>query len=101
MAIDNALAVVRHLPPRPGADAAMSKSKTKAHECRATQYSIGRTGEPIYADGATRIDIDDEAGGEFIVLTQSSLHQEARITIDPDEWPLVRKAIDKLVKVCR
>lgn len=76
-------------------------SKHKKHECRVTQYSIGRTGDPIYAEGTIRVDIDDEAGGEFIVLKQDSLHQDAHIAIDPDEWPLVRKAIDKLVKACR
>ncbi|WP_252178364.1 hypothetical protein [Endozoicomonas sp. 4G] len=76
-------------------------SKAKKYECRATQYSVSRRGDPIYADGTTRIDIDDESGGEFIVLAQSSLHRDARITIDPAEWPLVRKAIDRLVKACR
>ena len=78
----------------------MSK-KAKTHECRVTQYSIGRKGEPIYSEGTTRVDIDDEAGGEFIVLKQDSLYQDACVRIDPDEWPLMRKAIDRLVKSCR
>jgi hypothetical protein len=76
-------------------------AQKKKHECRATQYSIGREGEPIYSEGTIRIDIDDEAGGEFVTLKQESLYQDACIRIDPDEWPLVRKAIDKLVKRCR
>lgn len=78
----------------------MSKTR-KRYECRATQYSIGPKGGPIYAEGTLRIDIDDEAGGEFISLKQDSLFQDACIRIDPDEWPLVRKAIDRLVKSCR
>jgi hypothetical protein len=76
-------------------------AQKKKHECRATQYSISREGEPIYSEGTIRIDIDDEGAGEFIVLTQEATSARGGVAIDPDEWPLVRKAIDKLVKRCR
>lgn len=78
-----------------------AKTKTKTHECRATQYTISRPGEPTFAEGVIRIEIDDEAAGEYIVLTQDGFQSTGRVSIDPDEWPLVRKTIDKLVKTCR
>ena len=62
------------------------------YDCRTTQFTVARKGDRIYAESATRIDIDDEGAGEFIVLARD----EMRIAIDPGEWPVMRAAIDAL-----
>jgi len=62
------------------------------YECRATQFTVARKGDQIYSESATRIDIDDEGAGEFIALVRDGM----RITIDPEEWPVIRDAIDTL-----
>jgi hypothetical protein len=54
--------------------------------------------ETIFCEQATRIEIDDEGAGEFVVLRQ---HEGGKITIDPAEWPLLRAAINRMVKQCR
>ena len=40
-----------------------------------------------------------EGGGEFIKVTQPD--GAAEIRIDADEWPAIRRAIDKLFKECK
>lgn len=67
-------------------------SEAVEYESRPTQVTVTRKGDRIYAESATRIDIDDEGAGEFIVLARD----EMRIEIDPGEWPLMRAAIDVL-----
>jgi hypothetical protein len=57
-------------------------------------------GEPIFSDHATHIEIEDEAAGEFVVVKQLQ-EGYGKIGISPEDWPAIRKAIDKLVKACR
>jgi len=54
-------------------------------------------GEPLYSERVTTVSIDDEAGGEFIVLSQSPDSGEMRLAIDPDEWPHVVAAVERLL----
>jgi hypothetical protein len=65
-----------------------------------TRLVVVPEGEPIFSDFATHIEIDDHAAGEFVVVKQ---FQEGygKIGISPEDWPAIRKAIDKLVKACR
>lgn len=67
------------------------------HETRVTRLHVVRTGEPIFDESATSVEIIDEAAGEFVELSQES----GRIRIDPGEWPTLRKAIDRMVRECR
>ena len=67
-------------------------------ETRTLALIVLPDGEPIFCERATRIEIDDEAGGEFVVLRQN---EDGKITIDPSEWPLLRAAINRMVKQCR
>lgn len=43
--------------------------------------------------GATVISLDDVGGGLFVAVEQD----EERIGINPDEWPLVRDAIEEML----
>ena len=50
---------------------------------------------------ATTITIEDEAGGEIVVIEQSGLVDAGKIRIDPTEWPAIRAAIDRMIEECR
>ena len=67
------------------------------YEARLIGVVVVPEGKPLYADTVTRIEIDDETGGEFVKVTQN----RGSVGIDPDEWPAVREAIDRAIRDCR
>lgn len=72
------------------------------YETRITRIVVHKTQESIHGESATTIEIGDLGGGEFVTLTQNADgDSEYMITIDPDEWPTIRKAIDQMVKECK
>ena len=59
-------------------------------------------GESLFSDQATEVEIQDEAGGEFVVIRQYPEYKETQeIRFDPDEWKTLRSVIDKAVKLCQ
>lgn len=74
---------------------------TTQYECRVTQWTVVPIGEPTFSEMATVVSIDDESGGEFVVVKQSGRVDLSKIAINPDEWPALRKAIDTAIKQCR
>lgn len=69
---------------------------------RTTKLTIVPSGEPLYSDRATSIEIDDEAGGEFIRVNQSGDSvRQGTIAFDPEEWSSIRAAIDLMVESCQ
>ena len=54
--------------------------------------------DTILSEMATRVSIDDEGGGEYVRAEQTST---GSILINPDEWPAIREAIDRMVSECR
>jgi hypothetical protein len=72
------------------------------HETRTLKIAVGVKGEPIFHEGATEIEIVDEAAGEFLKITQSMDNAEPGvIKIDPHEWPMLKAAINRMMKECR
>jgi hypothetical protein len=65
-----------------------------------TSVFIVQKGEPIFAEGATRVEICDEGAGEFVVVSQPS-ETKTGIAFDPEHWPIIRAAIDDMVGRCR
>lgn len=65
-----------------------------------TEVAVVMEGRELYDEATTRIKIDDEGGGEFVVVSQCS-KQPGQIKIDPHEWPTVREAIDEMLARCR
>lgn len=55
-------------------------------------------GEETFSDKATFIEIVDEAGGEFLEISQCSGIEGQKIRLDDDEWPHVREAINEMFK---
>lgn len=71
------------------------------YETRITSLVIAPKTEPIFSECATHVRIIDEAAGEFIEIDQSSTNNLGKIHITPEEWPVLRGAIDKMIQDCR
>ena len=71
------------------------------YETRTLKIAVMPENEPIFANGVTEIKIVDEAGGEFIEVSQCNDDNVGKIQIDPTEWPHIREAINKMIKECR
>lgn len=72
------------------------------YTARPTRFTIAPRGEPMFSERATTIEIDDEADGEFIRVRQCPEGEpEAVININPEEWPLIRSAINRAVRLCQ
>ena len=68
-----------------------------AYETRTIGMAVSVAGEAIFHEGTTKIEIADEAAGEFLEISQ----EVGVIKISPEEWPTLRAAIDKMIGECR
>lgn len=69
---------------------------------RVVELAVGPEGCDLFDAAVTRVRIEDEAAGEFVVVTQQrSDSSDQKIAIDPDEWPALMDAINKMVRECR
>ena len=70
---------------------------------RTTKLVVLPEDQPIFSEYATEIEIQDEVGGEFVVVRQvhdgSNGANEIRLTVE--EWPAVRRAINRMLARCR
>ncbi len=73
---------------------------TYKFEIRPLALVVTAEGDAIFSETSTRVEIDDEAAGEFVTVVQSN-RTEAGIAIDPSEWPTIRDAIDQMIDNCR
>lgn len=71
------------------------------YETRVIAKVVLPVGEPLYSEMATQIALDDECGGEFVMVSQSALPDAGKIRLNPEEWPAVRAAIDEMMQLCR
>jgi hypothetical protein len=71
------------------------------YETRITQVVVVPEGEATCSELATTIQIEDEAEGiEFLSIRQN-LKPEAYIRIYPQEWMMIRSAINDMMARCR
>ncbi len=70
-------------------------------EKRITAVTVCKVGEPIFSDYATRVEIVDEAAGEFVEVSQAGRERGGKIAIAAEEWPSLRDAIGQLLNECR
>lgn len=73
----------------------------KPYETRILSLIVLPEGEAIFSEQATTITIEDDAGGEFIVIEQQGLAGAGKIRIDPTEWTALKEAIDRMIGECR
>lgn len=71
------------------------------YETRITQITIVPEKEPLFSESATKVSIEDEAAGEFVVIRQSASTENGKIAINPGEWPAIRDAVERMIKECR
>ena len=71
------------------------------YEERVLSVVVLPEGEPVFCEAATTVIIEDEAGGEYVVVSQDGTPDRGTIAINPEEWPVLRAAIDKMVAECR
>jgi quinol monooxygenase YgiN len=68
------------------------------HKSIPTSYSVFYEKEnPLYGEYATHIEIDDEAGGGFIILKQYTDDGTMKIKLDKDEMEEVFRLANKLL----
>ena len=77
----------------------MSDQEKTHYAIRTLALILLPDGENIFCEAATRVGIDDGGAGEFVILRH--IDSGEKFSIDPSEWPLLRAAINRLVKQCR
>jgi hypothetical protein len=71
------------------------------YEMLVSALTVKPIDEPIYSERATTVRIDDEAAGPFVVVEQHGRDDIGKITIDIEEWPVLKNAIDRMIELCR
>jgi hypothetical protein len=69
---------------------------------RILKMGVNKVGEPIFAEGAVTVEIDDFAAGEFVKVKSNTDDPalEGYLCIDKREWPALRQTIDYMIKQC-
>ena len=70
------------------------------YETIVTRLTIRPVGGPIFANEAIHVEMEDEAAGEFVVIRQCRDDSEQSVRVDPDEWPTVRSAVNRIARTC-
>lgn len=77
-----------------------STGRVSEYKTRVTRLLVVPQGEPTFSEQATTVEIADEAAGEFVEVTQHGRSDIGKIAINPEEWPALRAAINRLVRLC-
>jgi hypothetical protein len=67
---------------------------------RTIKWVLSPTDDHMLSMECTDIEIVDEGGGEYVEVSQSA-DGHGKISINPEEWPMMRKAIDDAIRQCR
>lgn len=65
-----------------------------------TQITLVTEGEPLFSERGYTVKIEDHAAVEFIEVQDHS-DDDGRIAINPEDWPALRRAINRMVKNCQ
>jgi len=63
------------------------------YEMQTMEIAIKYKSESIFHDAVTRVSLDNEGDGTFLVISQSG----NRVRIDLEEWPIICDAVDVLL----
>lgn len=75
-----------------------SKPSLKYPIATSIEVSVHRAQDnPIFGEGTTKVRVEDEGGGSFIVLTQTSEESEGKLRFDLDELECVVKVAKELI----
>jgi len=67
-------------------------------ESRVTAISVGPLGTSTLDDQVTLVQIENE-GGEYVTL--QNVDGSGLVAITPEEWPAIRRAVNRLIRDCR
>ena len=70
-------------------------------ETRTIKIAVVPKNEPIFSRETTTIEIVDDSGGEYLEVCQCNEENEGKICINPEEWPTIKEAIEKMLEECR
>jgi hypothetical protein len=78
---------------------------TTKYQTRVTRLHVLPVGEPLFAERATVVEIEDEAAGEYVTVTQqypdaSSTAQRIGVC-DREEWEAIKAAVERMLAECR
>lgn len=64
--------------------------------------AVHREGEsPVFGEGTTHVQLEDEGGGAFVILRQFGEHEkEGELRFDVDELQVVAREAARMVRVC-
>lgn len=72
------------------------------YKIRTARLSIVKDDGDLFSETTTHVEIDDEAAGEFVKITQQFDGGTNQVTvIEPAEWPALRDAIEQMIKECK
>lgn len=71
---------------------------TKPFKIRTTRLTIAPEGATIYDERSISVTIDDEGGGEYLKI-ESACGEPGELHLDPEEWPHVIAALERLTAV--
>lgn len=71
------------------------------YETRVTSVTIVPAGEPLFVDGTITVRIDDQAAGEYLIIEQEMDGDSGKISVNPEEVPLLIAALRRMAKECR
>jgi len=72
----------------------------KPLETRVTALTLVPEGEAIFSEYGFCVELVDDAAGEYVTVEQQ-IDTSPKISIDPDEWPALRSAINRMVRCAR
>jgi len=68
---------------------------------RTTQLTIGHENGQIFDEGTYTVTIDDEGGGEFVVIEEVQDTGTGKIRVDATTWPELVRAVGQLLSEAR
>lgn len=66
-------------------------------QIRMTQVTVLPEGASIYDERGIKVSIEDEGAGEYIEILSLGGSADGVVKIDPEEWPTLRDAINKMI----
>lgn len=68
-------------------------------EKRVTEITVLPKGAAIFDERATRICIEDEAGGEYVIIKQNRDDMKpGEVSVEDADWPAIRAAINQMME---
>lgn len=76
----------------------------KDQQIRITRIHILPKGESLFSVFGTAIEIDDQAAGEYLTITQQGDTKDPmsqQICIEPENWPILKEGIEMMLQMIK